>query len=118
MRPQTHRETFNDGVLQYGHKITQRTSTGKRIGETFNAEGALYFNEMSYRERDYQLANSMDSRLDLKVKTPYPPSFRKIDKNKLIVRIDGQDYETIQVDHDKSKIFLFFYLQRVGGKSE
>ena len=108
----THRETFN------GHKITQRTATKKRIGEVFTQEGILYFREMSYRESDYQLANTLGSRLDLKVKTPYPPSFRKIDKNKLIVRIDNVEYDTIRVDHDKSKHYLFFYLQRVGGQGE
>lgn len=118
MRPQTHRETFNDGLLRYGHKVTQRTETGKRVGETFNEEGTLHFREMSYRESDYQLADALSSRLDLKVKTPYPPSFRKIDKNKLIVRIDTQEYEVITVDHDASKLYLYFYLQRVGGGSD
>lgn len=118
MRPQTHRETFNDGLLQYGHKTTQRTATGKRVGDIFSVEGSLYFREMSYRESDYQLSDARGSRLDLKVKTPYPPSFRKIDKNRLVVHIDGQEYETINVDHDASKLYLYFYLQRVGGQDE
>ncbi|KAA0547572.1 phage head-tail adapter protein [Bacillus sp. BGMRC 2118] len=111
-------ETFNDGVLQYGHKTTQRTVTKKRIGEIFTPTGTLYFKEMSYRESDYQMANTLGSRLDLKVKTPYPPSFRKNDKNKLVVLIDGQEFETIHVDHDLAKKYLFFYLQKVGGQNE
>ncbi|UOE54921.1 phage head closure protein [Cytobacillus oceanisediminis] len=113
-----YRETFNDGVLVYGHKTTQRSQTGKRIGEVFTAEGKLYYREMSCRQSDYELANASGSKLDIKVKTPYPPSFRKINKNKLLIQIDGEEYESINVDHDASKLYLFFYLQKVGGKSE
>lgn len=113
-----YRETFNDGVLQYGHKTTQRTATKKRIGDVFTQEGTLFFKEMSYRESDYQLAEALGSRLDLKVKAPYPPSFRNVDKNKLIVRVNGVEYDTIRVDHDSTKHFLFFYLQKVGGQGE
>lgn len=113
-----YRETFNDGVLVYGHKITKRSETGKRIGETFTAEGKLFFREMSCRQSDYEFSNAIGSRLDLKVKTPYPPSFRKIDKNKMLVQIDGIGYEIINVDHDTTKQFLFFLLQRVGGINE
>jgi hypothetical protein len=115
---QTYKEVFNDGLLRYGHKVTQRSGTGKRIGEKFNVEGQLYYREMSYRESDYQLANAMGSSLDLKVKTPYPPSFRRINKTKLIVSINAIEYETIKVDHDPSKLHLYFYLQRVGGQGE
>lgn len=115
---QTFREVFNDGLLRYGHKATQRSETGKRIGDVFTPEGQLYYRELSYRESDYQLANAMGSSLDLKVKTPYPPSFRKVNKNKLIVSIDGVEYETIKVDHDQSKLYLYFYLAKVGGHNE
>ncbi|MBS4171940.1 phage head closure protein [Bacillus sp. FJAT-49736] len=112
------RETFNDGVLRYGHKTTQRSETRKRIGEKFQEEGKLFYREMSYRESDYSLADALGSKLDLKVKTLFPPSFRKIDKNKLIVLIDDVEYESINVDHDSSKMYLFFYLQKVGGRNE
>jgi hypothetical protein len=115
---QTYKEVFNDGLLKYGHKVTQRSETGKRIGDVFNAEGQLYYRELSYRESDYKLANTMGTSLDLKVKTLYPPSFRRINKNKLIVSINGMEYEVIKVDHDQSKLYLYFYLAKVGGHGE
>ncbi len=51
--------------------------------------------------------------LDLKVKTLYPPSFKKINKNKLKVEIDEVEYDVIKVDPDSTKKYLYFYLQRV-----
>ncbi len=109
-----YRETFNDGFLEYGHKQTQRSSTGKRIGDSFSPEGKLAFKEMSCRDSDYQLAGLMGASLDLKVKVPYPPSFRKIKKSKLKVVISEVEYDVIKADSDSEKYFLFFYLQEVG----
>jgi SPP1 family predicted phage head-tail adaptor len=106
-----YRETFNDGYLIYGHKQTQRTATGKRIGEVFTEEGKLAFKEMSCRDQDYQMANIMGASLDRKVKTLYPPSFRSINKNKLKVVISNIEYDVITVDSDGR--YLYFYLQEV-----
>jgi SPP1 family predicted phage head-tail adaptor len=116
MKP--YRETFNDGFLQYGHKETQRSETGKRIGESFTAEGKLAFKEMSCRDSDYQMAGLMGASLDLKVKTLYPPSFRGINKSKLKVIVSSVEYDVIKVDSDSGKNYLFFYLQEVGGRGE
>jgi SPP1 family predicted phage head-tail adaptor len=113
-----YRETFNDGFLQFGHKQTQRSKTGKRIGESFTAEGKLAFKEMSCRDSDYQMAGLMGASLDLKVKTLYPPSFRGINKSKLKVIVSGVEYDVIKVDSDSDKNYLFFYLQEVGGRGE
>jgi hypothetical protein len=113
-----YRETFNDGFLSYGHKLTQRSSTGKRIGESFTAEGKLAFKEMSCRDSDYQLAGILGASLDLKVKTLYPPSFRNVNKNKFKVVIKNVEYDVIKVDSDSDKIYLYFYLQEVGGICE
>lgn len=116
---QPHRETFNDGFLIYGHKKTQRSGSGKRIGEEFQQEGKLAFKEMSAREGDYQFAGMMGAQLDLKVKTLYPPSFRDdVKKSKLKIKIRGIEYDVIKVDPDNVNRFLFFYLQEVGGNNE
>lgn len=113
-----YKEVFNDGYLQYGFKKTQRSESGKRIGDIFTAEGKLAFREMSARESDYQLAGAMGAKLDLKVKTLYPPSFRTIKKTKLKVIIRGIEFDVIKVDSDSENRFLFFYLQEVGEQSE
>jgi SPP1 family predicted phage head-tail adaptor len=113
-----YRETFNDGFLSYGHKQTQRSATGKRIGEVFTEEGKLAFKEMSCRDQDYHMANIMGASLDLKVKTLYPPSFRKINKSKLKVIINNIEYDVINVDSDEGKQYLYFYLQEVGAINE
>lgn len=111
------REIFNDGFLLYGQRKTVRTN-GKKTGTEFTSEGRLAYKEMSIREQDYQTAAIRSSRLDLKVKTLYPPFFKGIRKNKLVVVIDKIEYDVILVDSDYSKNFLFFYLQEVGEVSE
>lgn len=117
MKP--YRETFNDGFLQYGHKQTQRSATGKRIGEAvFKPDGKLAYKEMSCRDSDYQMAEIMGASLDLKVKTLCPPSLKKMNKNKFDVVIDSIEYDVIKVDSDSSRLYLFFYLQKVGVISE
>jgi len=112
------RETFNDGILAYGFKKTQRSENGKRIGGVFTPEGKLAFQELSCRESDYQMAGARGTILSLKVKTLYPPSFRKINKSKLKVVVDGKEYDVIKVDSDPQKQYLYFYLQEVGINSE
>ncbi|WLR44477.1 phage head closure protein (plasmid) [Bacillus carboniphilus] len=107
-------DNFNDGFLFYGHKKTKRSSTGKRLGEEFNSQGKLGFEEMSYREADFRKAGILGATLDLKVKTRYPPSFKNVDKSKLTVVIDSNEYDVIHVDSNREKSLLFFYLQKVG----
>lgn len=113
MQPR-YRETLNDGFLQYGSKQTQRSTSGKRIGDTFSAQGKLAFKEMSARESDYQLIGTLGAKLDRKVKTLYPPSFRNINKSKLKVVIQSVEYDVVRVDPDNGNQFLYFYLQEVG----
>lgn len=115
---QHHREVFNDGFLQYGHKKTVRSSSGKNTGGVFTGEGKLAFKEMSARDSDYLLAGAMGGKLDLKVKTLYPPSFRTIEKSKLKVVIRGKEYDVLKADTDSVTRFLYFYLQEVGTKNE
>lgn len=112
---QHYREVFNDGFLEYGYKKTQRSESGKKTGEAFTSNGKLAYKEMTARDSDYQLAGAMGSKLDLKVKTMFPPSFRSIVKSKLKVVIRGKEFDVIKVDHDTQTLFLYFLLQEVGG---
>ncbi|MHB0799852.1 phage head closure protein [Bacillus thuringiensis] len=110
MALKAYRETLNDGFLQYGYKKTERSEEGKRIGEKFHEEGKLAYKVMSLRDSDYKVVGVLTTGLDVKVKTLYPPSFRKI--NKLKVLMDGIEYDVIKADHDSNKQYLFFYLQQ------
>ncbi|GIN86974.1 head-tail adaptor protein [Heyndrickxia sporothermodurans] len=109
-----YRETFNDGILKYGSYKTSRSESRKVIGKKFEEHGRLFYNEMSVRDSDYLKFGSMGSTLDMKVKTPMPPSLRKIDKASLIVKIDGVDYTIIEADRDKN--YLYFYLHKTDGE--
>ncbi|MCU5403662.1 phage head-tail adapter protein [Bacillus cereus] len=109
----SYRETLNDGFIQYGYKKTKRSEGGKNVGGVFHPEGKLAYKEMSARDSDYQMVGVLTTGLDLKVKTLYPPSFKKINKNKLKVEIDEVEYDVIKVDPDSTKKYLYFYLQRV-----
>ncbi|AJH63589.1 phage head-tail adapter protein [Bacillus cereus] len=113
-----YRETLNDGFLQYGYKKTKRSERGKRVGEEFHPEGKLAYKEMSFRDSDYQMVGVLTTGLDLKLKTLYPPSFKKINKNKLKVKIDEVEYDVIKVDPGSTKQYLYFYLQQVVKNSE
>ena len=113
-----HTETFNDGFMQYGHKQSTRSATGKRTGEVFKVEGKLAYQLMSMREGDYAAAGALGAQLDVKVKTLYPPSFRSINKNKLKTVLNGIEYDVIRVDPDNTNGHLYFYLQEVGGYDE
>ena len=107
-------EVFNDGFLSYGHNTVIRNDTRKRIGEQFTAEGKLAFKLLSARDQDYEFAGIKGASLDLKVKTPFPPSFRNITKSNLKCLIDGNIYDVIKVDGDSDRRYLYFYLQNVG----
>lgn len=116
---EAHRETFTDGYMQYGKKVTERSSTKKRIGESFQLQGSLAFRVLSSREGDYRLIDAMNSSLDLKIKTMKPRDFNpKRKASGLLVRIDEDEYDVVHVDSDDQHLYLYFYLQRVGGRNE
>jgi SPP1 family predicted phage head-tail adaptor len=110
------RETFNDGVLQYGKFKTQRSDNRKNLGRSFVPSGTLFYRKLSVRESDYLEFGSMGSTLDLKVKTPVPPGLTKLNKDTFVIRIDDEDYEIIATDRDS--FYLYFYLHKVGEGNE
>lgn len=107
------RETFNDGVLQYGNYQTLRSESRKRIGKTFVSSGSLFYRELSVRESDYLQFGAMGSTLDMKIKTPMPPLLKNINKDNLIIKINDADYNIIKADRDRK--YLYFYLHKVEG---
>lgn len=108
------RDVFNNGFLQYGTKTTQRSGKGKRIGGEFESMGRLAYQEMSCRDSDHEMAKVMSRVLDLKVRTRFPPNLKNFNKTKLKVVIDETEYDVIKVDNDRTKMYLYFYLQEVG----
>lgn len=108
-------ETFNDGVLKFGSYKTIRAENRKITGKQFVELGRLFYRELSVRESDYLQFGAMGSTLDVKLKTLMPPSLRKFDKDKLIVRIDEQDYNIITVDRDMN--YLYLYLHKMDGET-
>lgn len=111
-------EVFNDGFLTYGRSKTTRDKSGKRIGETFTAEGKVSYKLINARTEDYEMAYSTGTTLDKKVKTRFPPSFKNVKKTSLKVRMDSMEYDVINVDCDSGKRYLYFYLQEVGEVDE
>ncbi|UFU00366.1 head-tail adaptor protein [Radiobacillus kanasensis] len=108
-------EVFNDGFLEYGKVTVQRNDARKKIGDAFVPEGKLAYQLMNAREEDIQLAGAMNSRLDMKVKTRFPPSFKtNRKKSSMSCKVHEIIYDVIDVDWDKSRSYLFFYLQEVG----
>lgn len=105
---------FNDGLLSYGHKETKLGDGNKRIGEEFREKGTLFFEELHTREQDYQKFSTMGKTLSIKVRTQYPPFFKKVSKADMLIFIDEDCYEVIDVNSDKEKVFLYWYLSKVG----
>lgn len=106
------RKTYNDGYLHYGTTTTGRSSTGKRVGDTFISEGRLAYSEESCRDQDYQMADIMSRSLDMKVKTPLPPKYKEFSRKR--VEVSGITFDVIKVDADRQNDELYIYLQEVG----
>lgn len=114
--PQNH-DPFNDGFMVFGNNQT-KYSGKKSVGKEFIKSGTMAFTEMSVRDQDYTLIDALGSTLDMKIKTMYPIHLEKDLANKFTVRIKGTEYETIKVDRDRNKDYLFWYLKRVGEVNE
>lgn len=108
------RDSLNDGFIQYGRVETRRSERGKPIGEKFMPLGRLAYQELSCRDADYEMAQTMSRVLDIKIRTLQPPTLRKSDLSKLKVVLNGMEYDVIKADSDREKRYLYFYLQEVG----
>jgi len=100
----------------YGNMQTKRSDIGVEIGQTFVSEGTLPFRIMNARDSDYLTFQGMGSELNLKVKTPAPPSLRLQVLNQYNVVIDNVRYKVVRGDRDQH--YLYFYLDKIGGLSD
>ena len=110
-------DPFNDGYMEFGKRQTKFSSTMKNIGSEFVSQGHFAYSEMSAREQDYSMVDSLGGTLDLKLKTMYPPHFENLqhsDLTSLLVKAKETLFEVVKVDKDRHKGNLFWYLQKVG----
>ena len=103
-------ESFNDGLLEFGKTATQRDEHAKIIGDGFERFGELFFNYQTIRQSDFEQYGTTDLSVDLKVKTYYTPNVEKSHK----VIINDSIYEITGIDPDKERIYLYWYLSKVG----
>jgi len=113
MAIERHRKTYNDGFVSVMEKKTIRNATKKVIGYENVEIIKLRFAELSCREIDIQLVNSVGKQLDMKIETLYAPIFKKKDVDNLTLKLRGVSYSIIKADRFKNSMYL--YLQKVGG---
>lgn len=106
------RITLNDGVLRYGYQETLLSEKKKVIGKKFVEEGKLFFKELYARDSDYQICNSIGSKLERKVQTLLARHSQINVLTNKTISIDGDLFEVIRADQDKN--YLYLYLSRVG----
>lgn len=95
-------QSYNDGVLEYGEIVNLYDNAKKKIGETFNSLGKLMFEEMSKRDNDLLLANSLGYSLDIKLKVPNRPF-----KSSYKIKIESKTYDVYKVDNDDINTYLY-----------
>lgn len=102
------RQTLNDGLLEYGALKTERNAARKVTGSTFEKVGALFYEQLSVRERDHLQYGASNNSIDMKVKTLLPPAFDQIEE--MIVRVGSKLYNVIGLDLDKPYAYLYLHL--------
>lgn len=113
MAIERHRKTYKDGFVSVIEKKTIRNATKKVIGYENVEIIKLRFAELSCREMDMQLVNSVGKQLDRKIETLYAPIFKRKDVDNLTLKLRGVSYSIIKADRFKNS--MYFYLQKVGG---
>lgn len=104
-------EELNDGKLFYGTKKTLRDEKKKIVGNVFNENGYLKYKVKSFKLDDFTNYFGIESRVDIKVQVY---NVKDLSKSHLI-KIDEDYFDIIQADKDKTKRFMFLYLQKRGG---
>lgn len=111
MKPRAY-EPLNDGLLEYGTIKTVRDANNKidKTADPFNKVGDLFFNFMNTRQGDYEQYGGKTQIVDEKVKTYFDNGVQKSHK----VRIEGVEYDITAIDPDANRIFMYWYLTKVG----
>ena len=105
-----HPELLNDGLLEFGRIKTLRDEEANLIGKTFESLGQLFFNYQSIRQSDYEQYGTSELSVDLKIKTYYTDFVEK--SHKIIIGVD--EYEITAIDPDRKRMYMFWYLAKVG----
>jgi len=114
-------DPYNDGFMSYGENQPIYSSTGKRLGASFLPSGRFAYTEMSIRDQDYQMVDTLGRTLDMKITTMYPPHFESLQRDRLTsfkVKVKNTLYEVVSADKDRNKSEIFWYLQKVGDERE
>lgn len=111
VKNQLNHETYNDGILEYGFISPIFDKSNKKIGEIFTSKDKFCFEELSKRDSDLELANSLGSTLDKKVKIPR----RNLNSNYRI-KIDSNIYDIYKIDSDKNNTYLYLKMVIINEK--
>lgn len=114
IRSNKYHYSYNDGYVHLGKIETIRNSEKVKIGEKIKEIGILPFSNVSIRDNDNLVANSLGYTINKKIMVP----FRDIPKNvKLTVNNDTAIYDIVKKD-SSDNINLYLYLQIATNKGE
>lgn len=106
-------EVFNDGYFEYGTMKTLRSANKKAIGKEFQSEiTPVAFKYLSARDSDYQMAETMNSQLDLKIKAYYF-AINNVTRSGHVIKLNDRYYDIINTDVDTDRRYIYLYLQEV-----
>ena len=103
-------DRLNDGRLFFGKVETKRDARGKKIGQVFVKTGEMFFSYKSIRQSDFDLYNTSEQQIELKVKSYYVPTATKTHQ----VLLKSRLYNITAIDVDNDKRYMYWYLTEVG----
>lgn len=98
---------YNDGIAKFYEK--KDSCKNVKSLDDLNYLGFLYFEERSKRQEDVEFAEQQGNQLTLKISTPDDGN---MDNHRNVV-IGNVIYSIINIDRDKEKRELYFYLEEV-----
>lgn len=102
-------DLLNDGLLVFGQRKTVRDGVGKKTGESFVADGSLYFNFQTINQKfDEYIVGHIQS-VDLKIKCYYT---KELKKSHLVI-IEDDKFEILEMDPDRAKKYVFLFLRKL-----
>ena len=103
-------DRLNDGRLFFGKVETKRDARGKKIGQVFVNTGEMFFSYKTIRQSDFDLYNTSEQQIELKVKSYYVPTATKTHQ----VLLKSRLYNITAIDVDNDKRYMYWYLTEVG----
>ena len=103
-------DRLNDGRLFFGKVETKRDARGKQSGQVFVKTGEMFFSYKTIRQSDFDLYNTSEQQIELKVKSYYVPTATKTHQ----VLLKSRLYNITAIDVDNDKRYMYWYLTEVG----